>query len=86
MLHAKVLQAMADHGLTPVAAVGERFDPTCHHVVEVCDGPGEPDQVVRQLRPGYRWGGTVLRPAEVVAVRHPIPPSCGGPGDVLDRH
>jgi molecular chaperone GrpE (heat shock protein) len=37
-------------------------------VIGVCDGPGEPGTVVRQLRPGYMWKDQVLQPAEVITV------------------
>jgi molecular chaperone GrpE (heat shock protein) len=68
VLRAKVLQALADHAVTPILTVGERLDPRCHHVIGVCDGPGEPGTVVRQLRPGYMWKDQVLQPAEVITV------------------
>jgi molecular chaperone GrpE (heat shock protein) len=71
VLRDKLLWSLAAHGATPMAVLGQPLDPRLHHVVEVCAGPGEPDTVVRQVRPGYLWRGRVLRPAEVVTVAGP---------------
>ncbi len=54
--------------LAPTA--GDPFDPTCHRAVATTVAPPEmeitpPGAVVQLLRPGYRRGRTVLRPAEV---------------------
>ena len=43
---------------------GEPFDPTEHDAVAHEPGEGGPE-VVDLLRPGYRWKGTLLRPAMV---------------------
>jgi molecular chaperone GrpE len=66
---------LAKEGLERVDPVGEPFDPNAHEAVgqlpaeEVAEpatgGAGEP--VVGQvMRPGYRWRGTVVRPAMVM--------------------
>jgi molecular chaperone GrpE (heat shock protein) len=59
--------------VTPIATLGEKLDPRLHHVVEVASLPGEPETIVRQVRPGYLWKGQVLRPAEVVTIASPSP-------------
>ena len=63
-----VLEAL---GVKPVPAVGEQFDPHVHEAVvtEVTD-EYEPDTVIQEIRPGYRLGDKLIRPALVkVAVR-----------------
>ena len=71
LLQAKAQQCLADHGVSPITAVGQKLDPRLHLVVEVRAGPGEPETIVRQVRPGYLWKGQVLRPVEVVTIDSP---------------
>jgi molecular chaperone GrpE len=58
-------------GIKPVAAVGEKFDPHVHEaVVTEATDEYEPDTVIQEIRPGYRLGDRLIRPALVkVAVR-----------------
>lgn len=71
---------LAKEGLERIDPSGEPFDPTAHEAVgrvpddetiaEAADGTdtpatGEP-LVGRVMRPGYRWKGTVVRPAMVM--------------------
>jgi molecular chaperone GrpE len=71
---------LAKEGLERIDPSGEPFDPTAHEAVgrlpddetievaaDATDGPatGEP-LVGRVMRPGYRWKGTVVRPAMVM--------------------
>jgi molecular chaperone GrpE len=57
-------------GVTPVPAVGERFDPAIHDAIaaEESDDVVE-DTVVAELVPGYRLHDRLLRPAIVRVVR-----------------
>jgi molecular chaperone GrpE len=43
---------------------GDPFDPTMHDAVAHEPGDGDPE-IADLLRPGYRWRGTLLRPAMV---------------------
>jgi molecular chaperone GrpE len=63
-------------GLERVEAAGQRFDPNLHEAIqqeETADQP--PGTVLRELVPGYRLAGRLLRPAMVVVAR---PPAAGG--------
>lgn len=72
MLRSRLDATLAGLGLELVGAVGEPFDPARHDAVH-----HEPDQtasgqaVALVIRPGYRLGGRLLRPAQVV-VRGPV--------------
>ncbi len=63
---------LAKEGLERIDPQGEAFDPTAHEAVghlppgedEDAAGPGEP-VVAQVMRAGYRFGGTVIRPAMV---------------------
>jgi molecular chaperone GrpE len=75
MLRSRLEATLAGLGLEPVGTVGEPFDPTRHDAVY----PTANGQVVDLvIRPGYRLGGRLLRPAEVV-VRGPLGGAAGGP-------
>jgi molecular chaperone GrpE len=79
MLRSRVESTLAGLGLEPVGTVGEPFDPTRHDAVHHEPDPAADGQVVALvIRPGYRLGGRLLRPAEVV-VRGPAGGVSGGP-------
>ncbi|NND83605.1 MAG: nucleotide exchange factor GrpE [Acidimicrobiia bacterium] len=61
----QLMDALASEGLVPIEAEGEPFDPTLHEAVSVL-GEGGELTVHHQIRPGYRLGERVLRPASVV--------------------
>jgi len=64
---------LAKEGLERIDPVGREFDPTAHEAVGQVPAPdgvepsasGEP-VVVQVMRAGYRWHGTVVRPAMVM--------------------
>jgi molecular chaperone GrpE len=64
--------ALEKLGLETVSAKGQRFDPHLHEAVEAVDRPEDTDeQVVEELRRGYRMGDRLLRPSMVVVARNP---------------
>ena len=61
-----LLATLAKEGLERVDDVGAAFDPQVHDAVAHVEGDGDGDQVIDEvLRAGYRWKGSVLRPAMV---------------------
>lgn len=58
---------LADSGLKPIDAVGQKFDPNLHEAIahEPSDKVGE-GLVIRQTRRGYRFKDRLLRPSSVV--------------------
>lgn len=58
-------------GITPIAAIGEQFDPHIHEaVVTEATDDYEPDTVMQEIVSGYRLGDKLIRPALVkVATR-----------------
>lgn len=70
LIRKQLHDALAKLGLQPVPARGERFDPHLHEAVEVADAADSRDgRVARELRPGYKLGDRLLRPAMVVVAR-----------------
>jgi len=62
----RVERALRQHGLEPIPAEGQPFDPEQMGVVEAVRDTGLPaGQVVQVVRPGYRWHGRVFRYAQV---------------------
>ncbi len=60
-----LLDTLEKQGLERLADAGVAFDPQIHDAVAHVEG-GEGEQVVDEiLRAGYRWKGSVLRPAMV---------------------
>lgn len=53
-------------GVTPIAALGQPFDPARHEAVAVGRGGTKPGHVVNEVQKGYRCGDRLLRPARVV--------------------
>jgi molecular chaperone GrpE len=77
LLRSRLDATLAGLGLEPVGTVGEPFDPTRHEAVFHEPDPAANGHVVALvIRPGYRLGGRLLRPAEVV-VRGPVAESGG---------
>ena len=67
LMHDKALEILGRHGLEPIAAVGEPFDPQRHEAMMTepavdYDSP----TVLRELQRGYEFKGRVLRPTRVV--------------------
>ena len=72
----KLEEALGTHGLQPIEAVGERFDPKLHEAVGHEESTEHPeDTVVSELRRGYRVRDRVVRPALVKVSRRPSQPT-----------
>jgi molecular chaperone GrpE len=66
MVHWQLEELLRTEGLTPVATVGEQFDPRVHDAVETVASPEHPEgTVVEEVRKGYLLGGEMMRPARV---------------------
>lgn len=62
----RVERTLRQHGLEPIAAAGQPFDPERMEVVEAVTGSGQPSGVVlSEVRRGYLWNGRVFRFAQV---------------------
>lgn len=59
----KFLATLRKHGVTPLEALGEPFDPAVHEAIEA--DPAGGSTVVAVYAPGYRLGESILRPAIV---------------------
>jgi molecular chaperone GrpE len=58
---------LADSGLQPIEAVGEKFDPNLHEAIAHQPSADVPEgSVILQTRRGYRFKDRLLRPSSVV--------------------
>ncbi len=59
-------EVMRGEGLTPVATVGEVFDPYVHEAIETVEDSDKPEgTIVEEVLKGYKMGDETLRPARV---------------------
>jgi molecular chaperone GrpE len=67
MVWKQLTDFLADNGLQPIDAEGEKFDPNLHEAIahEPSDAVAE-GVVLRQMRRGYRLKDRLLRPSSVV--------------------
>lgn len=64
---AQLLDVLKRHGITPIAAEGQPFDPNLHHAVMKRPAEDlEPNTVAQVLEKGYTIHERVLRPATVI--------------------
>lgn len=68
----QLLQALEKFGVTPIASVGEPFDPSKHEaMMQVESTDHEPNTVVSELQKGYFLNDRLIRPAMVSVARIP---------------
>jgi molecular chaperone GrpE len=63
---------LAEQGLSPIPALGEKFDPTKHEAIASQEtDEHEEGTVVEEMQPGYRLHDRVLRPTLVKVAQPP---------------
>jgi molecular chaperone GrpE len=66
LIHRQLLELLQKHGVTPIAALGEEFDPHRHQAVVHEPAPGHREgEIVEEFRRGYMLGNRLLRPSMV---------------------
>lgn len=67
MVYHGLMTSLAEHGLQPIAAKGEPFDPCFHEAVAIEGGQGEGNLLVlEQVQTGYLFNDRVLRHTKVL--------------------
>jgi molecular chaperone GrpE len=73
MVHKQMLATLAKHGVEPIAALGQPFDPNQHEaLVQQPDAEHPEGTVVAELGKGYRIHDRVLRPTKVAVSVAPV--------------
>ena len=72
MVRRQFLSKLEGLGVKPIASNDGRFDPTVHEAVTTVPATSadQDGMIVGVIRPGYRIGEDVLRPAAVAVARH----------------
>jgi molecular chaperone GrpE len=66
LIHGKLHELLRKQGVTPIAAVGQTFDPNVHQAVTHEHSPTHRDgEVIGEMRRGYTMGERLLRPSMV---------------------
>lgn len=74
MVQTQLLDLLRRHGITPIEAQGQPFDPNLHQAVMQQPTAGQPaNTVVQVLEQGFTIHDRVLRPARVVVATQPAP-------------
>ena len=72
LVHKQLLDALKIHGLIPIEAVGETFDPNQHEALLVTASDDVPEgKVIEEFRRGYMLHTRVLRASQVVVSQGP---------------
>ena len=69
--YAQILEVLKRHGVTPMDALGQPFDPMKHQAIQTQPaGPGqEPNTVAQVVQQGFLIHDRVLRPAAVIVAQ-----------------
>ena len=89
LAHDLILAGLARHGVTPIDAAGQHFDPEHHEAVALIPSESHPQgKVVEEMLKGYRQDGRTIRPSRVAVSGGPAaaegqgePPPDGEPYD-----
>ena len=66
LVNQQLNEVLSGMGVSPIASVGEPFDPHCHEAVAIEETENYPPQTVSaELLRGYRIGSRVIRPSMV---------------------
>src|SRR5256714_7262014 len=67
MVFKQLMDFLADSGLQPIGAAGQKFDPNLHEAIAHEPSDEVPEgTVIRQMRRGYKLKDRLLRPSSVV--------------------
>ena len=63
IIHRALMDMLRKRGVTPIDAVGTKFDPQVHQAVSYEEAPDSTDgEVLEEFRRGYRLGDRLVRP------------------------
>jgi molecular chaperone GrpE len=72
MVFKQLMDFLADSGLQPIDATGQKFDPNLHEAIAHEPSNKVPEEtVIRQMRRGYKLKDRLLRPSSVVVSSGP---------------
>ncbi len=75
LIHRKLQLLLEQQGVTPIEAVGQKFDPLIHEAVTHEPSEVPEGTIISELQKGYKLGERVLRPAMVRVSSGPSQPA-----------
>jgi len=83
----QMLGILKSHGVEPVKATDEKFDPTRHEaLMQRCDPEKEDNLILEECQRGYVLAGKLLRPSKVIVNRAPtLKPAQDSEGDQTEK-
>lgn len=73
MVHKLLLEKLQQSGVSPIPAMGMKFDPQVHEAIsQIVSDEHEPHSVAEEFQKGYLLGDQVLRPSKVVVATPPL--------------
>ena len=65
MVYKEATKVLAEEGVKPLEAVGKKFDPYQHEIIDFKEADKEEGTVLEELQKGYLFKDKVLRPSRV---------------------
>jgi len=69
MIHFQMTDTLRNQGVTPIKAIGVKFDPTLHEAVGDEASDSEPGIILKEAQKGYTLHGRLLRPSRVIVAK-----------------
>jgi molecular chaperone GrpE len=78
LVYNQLLDLLEKHKVTPIATIGEAFDPHVHEALTHLPSDKPAETVIEQVRRGYKLGDKLLRAAQVVVSSGPAAAEASG--------
>jgi len=73
IIYDQMLDILKLHGVEPIKALGEKFDPALHEsMLQKAQTEQEDNLVLEEVQKGYKLNGRVIRPSRVIVNKLPI--------------
>ncbi len=75
IVYDQMLTILKSHGVEPINALGEKFNPAIHEAMMQKNEPDQEDEIVlEEFQKGYKYNDQVIRPGKVIVNKHAAKP------------
>lgn len=72
IIYDQMLDILKSHGVEPIKALGEKFDPALHEsMLQKAESEKQDNLVLEEFHKGYKLNGRVIRPSRVIVNKLP---------------
>lgn len=72
IVYDQMLTILKSHGVEPINALGEKFNPAIHEAMMQKNEPDQEDDIVlEEFQKGYKFNDQVIRPGKVIVNKQP---------------